>query len=187
MYEKFANAFTAIILYAFLIFVFIGLPISLYLEQGVGYDPEIAIDNYSSSDVKIYLDNEFWMKVPVSRNLRTNSLDNETFSIDEGKHNIKIRSNSILLDEFSIDVEKRYSYVINILNACSYKKGRAEYHKEPRKAPKYEKNTSNSIIEVGSYDEGMVFMFSGPPESIKASRGSSGEVIKYIYRDKLNN
>jgi len=166
------------------LFLLIFIPYKLIMHFGIGYDPEIAIDNYSPVPVSIYLDDEFWLDVPISTDLKTNSLDNEMYSIDEGSHIIKIKNNSTILQEYEINVEKRHSYVLNVLNACGYNSGRADYRSWPSSGGMSSAGTYESFIEVGDYDHCTISMFSKPVEKLRVRKGTT--VTKcYIYRARI--
>ena len=149
------------------------IPIILYFEQ-LPENPKICIDNYTREDVKVYVDGRFWLDVPKSDNLISNSLFNQLYDIDPGEHIITVESsNKDVMQKLNIEVEEDKIYVLNILKLVTYEKGFASYG---RGRYRTDRGTYN-LIQPEFFDATDHFRnFKTPPKSIKV-RKKKGKVI----------
>ena len=158
------------------------LPYLVLDRYWINWDPEIAIDNYSTEYVSIYVDGEFWMEVPPSKNLMENSLGNKLYNLNEGKHFIKIISNEnkVKNQKFTIEIKDNHYYVINVFRVVIYEYGTARYSSDiySSRTRSTKENANSSFIDVGNEKNYRVSMFARPLK--KTYKGNRN--VEYIIR-----
>lgn len=167
----------------FVVILFCYIPWRIIERFAIDWDSKIAIDNYSTIPVKIYIDDEFWVEVPNSTNIKTNSLKNKLFSLDEGEYNIKISSiDKSKNQEFKISVKDNNYYVINVFNSVVYDLGTARYRDSRRPSYTSMKSSENvnneSFIKVGNEKNNDIFMFMNPPKKTCKTCRSKDYIIR---------
>jgi hypothetical protein len=166
------------ILFVFLQGYIVFFPIYYFFSPNY---PEICIDNYSNKIVNIYIDDELWLEgVPVSSNLKENSLDNDFYSIEAGSHYIAIKDiNGSVLQETKILAEENRHYVLNILNKVNYLTGTGPVSSNP--------SINNETIVDAMNDT----HFEEPPKKSYKRRNRQGGTVysydkRWIIRKSIN-